>query len=199
MMDEQRLPMQPPQPPMPQAAPPPPYPTSPPVYPQPLYPPPYPGSPPQPPHVVYVQAPATRSLQWEYLTVVLAGVLSLVGFFFLPFVSGRGLSVTAVQGAMTGGQMLWIIVGAAAVAIVVAGTSGATKPTRGWERMVTGALITVAGMAGSCTVYGFSQIFQTELAQSGTSDLVSLGAGFWLCVIANACLIIGGVLVLVGG
>jgi hypothetical protein len=148
--------------------------------------------------VVYVPVPSSKAVPWAYLAVLTVGVLALVGFFFLPFASVAGLSLTAVEGATTGGPNLWLIAGAGGFAVAVAGTSAAAGPTPRWGRVVTAIIITVTGIVGSVALYQAYQAFQFLRAQGETYAPVTLESGFWLCVLANAGLIIGGVAVAFG-
>jgi hypothetical protein len=125
-------------------------------------------------------------------------MLALIGFFFLPFGSVAGLSLTAVDGATTGGPNLWLIAGTAGFAVAVAGTSAAAGPAPRWGRMVTSILIIVTGIVGSLALYQAYQAFQFLRAQGATYAPVSLQSGFWVCVLANAGLIIGGMVVAFG-
>jgi hypothetical protein len=165
---------------------------------------------PQQPMLQITVPPPKAAVPWDDLAVVAAGRLSLVGFFLLPFMSTQGfpyVSATAEQIASTGGQalwpmrlastgynFLWPIVGAAGLAIVVAGTSAAARPQHGvWWRLLTCFVITLAGVVSLLAGLWVMSI------PTLSYQAVQPGAGFWACVIANAGLLIGAFAVNFGG
>ena len=167
-----------------------------PISPRPRFPRHAPAPPPPQPRVVSVPLPSTRSVPWGYLAVAIVGVLALVGFLFLPFVTILRVSVTGVQYA-TAAKGLWFVAAAGAAALFVGGLGAAYRPTQLWERLVSGGIVELMGIASAAALY---QCYAALAAKSSPAIPVTslLATGFWLCVIASACLMIGGIVVLAG-
>jgi hypothetical protein len=136
---------------------------------------------------------------WGYLALAIVGVLALVGFLVLPFATILSVTVTGVQyaTAATGAKGLWFVAAAGAVALFVGGLGAAYRPTQLWERLVSGGIVELMGIASAAALYQCYAVFAAE--SSPAFPVTSLlAAGFWLCVIATACLLIGGIVVLAG-